>query len=192
VIDPITIGLAFSAAKAALGYIRQGVDLYKEAAGVGADLSEIKQDVTKHIGAFMTKTATVIKGVEAQKNAPLDKKSGKSMQAQALENVMQMRQLIEDQNEIKQYLIYQTPGLGGIWQEFETELYRLEKQERDFADAEQKAQEIAAKRSAERVRQFKQKIHIYIAVVSAVVFVGFYLWCLTWLVEYEREFLWGY
>ena len=190
--DPVTISLAFSAAKAALGYIRQGVDLYKEAAEVGSDLSDIKQDVTKHIGAFMTNTAAVKKGVEAQKAAPLDKKSGKSMQAQALENVMQMRQLIEDQNEIKQYLIYQTPGLGGIWQEFEAELHRLEKQEKAFEDAENKKQELAEKKRRDKIERFRERIHVYFATAGGVVFVALYLWVLVTLIQWDREFRWGF
>jgi hypothetical protein len=41
-------------------------------------------------------------------------------------------------------------------------------------------------------REIKDKIHIYIAGVIAVIYVYISVWCLTWLVEYDRKWRWGY
>jgi hypothetical protein len=42
---------------------------------------------------------------------------------------MRVRQLAEQEKELREFMIYQTPNLGGIWGEFEKERARLRKEQ---------------------------------------------------------------
>ena len=148
-------------------------------------------DVSKHIGAFMDNHAQVQKAVEAQKNE-VPKKGGTSRSSQALNNVMMARELQAASDEIKQYLIYQTPGLGAIWTDYQAEMARLAKLERDEEIRIAKEEELARKKAADRIRRIKERAHIYISVVVAITVIVLYLWALTQLVLWDRQDRWGF
>lgn len=155
--DPVSIGVAFSAAQAAIKGVRSCVELYKEAQKVGADASEIVMELTGHIGSFFDHHEKVKQGAEEAKSLPPEKvPKGKSIESLALENVMRARQLAQAEVELREFLIYQTPGLGGVWGDFVKERDRLrkEREERQAEEAlEAEAQRIAAlRRSALRRR----------------------------------------
>jgi phage-related tail protein len=131
-IDPIS---AFAMAQAAISGVKKCVELYKEAREVGADVVEITAEVTGHIGSFMEHSETMAKAVEESKKSPPAR--GESLNKRAFDNIMKLRQLQEAEKELREFLIYQTPGWGAIWTEFEAERARLRK-EQESAEREAK------------------------------------------------------
>lgn len=131
-IDPIS---AFAMAQAAISGVKKCVELYKEAKEVGGDVVEITAEVTGHIGSFMEHSETMAKAVEESKKAPPAR--GESLNKRAFDNIMKLRQLQEAEKELREFLIYQTPGWGAIWTEFEAERARLRK-EQESAEREAK------------------------------------------------------
>jgi hypothetical protein len=131
-IDPIS---AFAMAQAAIAGVRKCVDLYKEAKSVAADVGEITADVTQHIGSFLeAKESLEIATEEAKKKPP---PKGYSLNKMAFDNIIRVRQLQEQERELREFMIYQTPGWGSIWSEFEEERARLRK-EQEVAEQEAK------------------------------------------------------
>ena len=131
-IDPIS---AFAMAQAAIAGVRKCVDLYKEAKAVAGDVTEITGEVSGHIGAFLeAKEVLEVATEEAKKKVP---PKGTSVNKQAFDNIMRVRQLAEQEKELREFMIYQTPGWGGIWGEFEAERARLRK-EQEAAEREAK------------------------------------------------------
>ena len=131
-IDPIS---AFAMAQAAIAGVRKCVDLYKEAKAVAEDVTEITSEVSGHIGTFLEAKEVLEKATEEAKKKPPPK--GVSLNKQAFDNIMRVRQLQEQEKELREFMIYQTPGLGGLWKEFEVERERLRK-EQEAAEREAK------------------------------------------------------
>jgi len=139
-IDPIS---AFAMAQAAIAGVRKCVDLYKEAKSVAADVTEITGEVSGHIGAFLEAKESLEIATEDAKKKPPPK--GVSLNKQAFDNIMRVRQLAEQEKELREFMIYQTPGWGGIWGDFEKERLRLKK--------EQEAVEREAKKLLKRLSE---------------------------------------
>ena len=123
-IDPIS---AFAMAQAAIAGVRKCVDLYKQAKSVAADVTEITSEVSTHIGAFLEAKETLEIATEEAKKKPPPR--GQSLNKIAFDNIMRVRQLAEQEKELREFMIYQTPNLGGIWGEFEKERARLRKEQ---------------------------------------------------------------
>jgi len=144
--DPIT---AFAAAQAAVAGVKACVSLYKDAKAVGKDLSGIAHEVTSHLGAFFEAQEHVCKaGVEIEGKLV----KTKSVNAQALDNVMRVRQLQQFEQELKELLIYHTP-LPGLWEDFQAERRRIREeiaeQERLEREKEARARKVKAKQREE-------------------------------------------
>ena len=123
-IDPVS---AFAMAQAAIAGVRKCVDLYKQAKSVAADVTEITSEVSTHIGAFLEAKETLEIATEEAKKKPPPR--GYSLNKVAFDNIMRVRQLAEQEKELREFMIYQTPGWGGIWSEFEVERARLRKEQ---------------------------------------------------------------
>lgn len=184
--DPIS---AFAAAQTAIGLIRKGVEFYKECKSTGSDVMEITSEVTDHIGKFMAASEVVKEAAEkAKTEVP---KKGKSVNAQALENVMMARQIFQAETELREMLIYQAPGLGAIWTEFEKERARLKKVQEQQAIEEQEESErqerIAAARAKRRKEAALKLINESVIGFAILIVVVAYLGMLYLVVEYRRE-----
>lgn len=184
--DPIS---AFAAAQTAIGLIRKGVEFYKECKSTGSDVMEITSEVTDHIGKFMAASEVVKEAAEkAKTEVP---KKGKSVNAQALENVMMARQIFQAETELREMLIYQAPGLGAIWTEFEKERARLKKVQEQQAIEEQEENErqerIAAARARRRKEAALKLINESVIGFAILIVVAAYLGMLYLVVEYRRE-----
>jgi len=184
--DPIS---AFAAAQTAIGLIRKGVEFYKECKSTGSDVMEITSEVTDHIGKFMAASEVVKEAAEkAKTEVP---KKGKSVNAQALENVMMARQIFQAETELREMLIYQAPGLGAIWTEFEKERARLKKVQEQQAIEEQEENErqerIAAARAKRRKEAALKLINESVIGFAILIVVVAYLGMLYLVVEYRRE-----
>ena len=184
--DPIS---AFAAAQTAIGLIRKGVEFYKECKSTGSDVMEITSEVTDHIGKFMAASDIVKEAAEkAKTEVP---KKGKSVNAQALENVMMARQIYQAETELREMLIYQAPGLGAIWTEFEKERARLKKvqeqQELEEQEEQERKERIAAARARRRKEALVNLINESIIGFAILIVVAAYLCMLYLVVEYRRE-----
>ena len=184
--DPIS---AYAAAQTAIGLIRKGVEFYKECKSTGSDVMEITSEVTDHIGKFMAASEVVKEAAEkAKTEVP---KKGKSVNAQALENVMMARQIFQAETELREMLIYQAPGLGAIWTEFEKERARLKKVQEQQAIEEQEENErqerIAAARAKRRKEAALKLINESVIGFAILIVVVAYLGMLYLVVEYRRE-----
>ena len=131
--DPITIGLAFTAAQAAVSNIKKAIALGKDINGLIGEFSKFfKGADAVHKAATQEK----IKGIG---------KSDAELGQQALEYAMHSNQLREDERALKD-MIYWELGKPQIWDDMIRERTRLMK-ERNAA--EKAAAEAAAKRKKE-------------------------------------------
>jgi hypothetical protein len=89
-------------AQAAIAGVRKCVDLYKEAKSVAADVTEITGEVSGHIGTFLeAKEVLEIATEEAKKKPP---PKGVSLNKQAFDNIMRVRQLAEQEKELREFI----------------------------------------------------------------------------------------
>lgn len=185
--DPVT---AFAMAQGALTMIRKGVDFYKECKHVGADVAEITNEVTGHIGKFMDAADVVKQAAEEQKKV-VPKKGEIGLNSKALDNVMRARQIIQAETELRETLIYQTPELGGIWSEFEAERARLRKLQNE-AEAAEKAEEerkrIEAIKKAKKRRDMWKRYQIDAVIgIGAVIIAGTFGIAMVYVAEDRIE-----
>lgn len=124
--DPITIGLAFSAAQMAVGQIKQAIAL-------GKDINEIIGFVGKF---FQAADQVHIASIKA-KHSSLTK-SDAELGRQALEFAMHSNQLREDERALKDMIIWQL-GKPRIWEDMVAERTRLLKEKREAEAAVEKA-----------------------------------------------------
>jgi len=174
--DPIS---AFAAAQTALGLIRKGVDFYKECKAASADVGQITSEVSGHIGKFLDAKSVVQEAARKAKEQSEDPENAGDLNSQALNNVMLQMQLETAEKELREMLIYETPGLGAIWTKFEKERERLnqlriKQQEAVEARRQEEIQEArlrAARRKA-KIRELWEEAHWAALVISLVIFYG--------------------
>jgi hypothetical protein len=131
-VDPITIGLAFTAAQAAVSQIKQAVALGKDIHGLVGEFSKFFQSAdTVHTASIKAKVANI-------------GKSDAELGRQALEFAMHSNKLREDERALKD-MIYWQLGKPQIWDDMIAERTRLIKmrqaEERAVEEAKQKHKE---------------------------------------------------
>ena len=124
--------LAISAVSA----IKQGVAIYKDAKNVGKEVFGIYAELSEGVGNFFDHQEKAHKEIkEKEKNPP----KGKSIKAQALENVIKKKQLQQAEYDLRQLLTYHAPPeLGALWTDFQEERARLEKDKAKYEQAQKK------------------------------------------------------
>ena len=124
--------LAISAVSA----IKQGVAIYKDAKNVGKEVYGIYAELSEGVGNFFDYQENAHKELkEKEKNPP----KGKSIKAQALENVIKKKQLQQAEYDLRQLLTYEAPPeLGALWTDFQEERARLEKDKFKYEQAQKK------------------------------------------------------
>ena len=130
--DPITIGLAFTAAQAAVSQIKQAVALGKDIHGLVGQFSKFFQSADAvHVASIKAKVANI-------------GKSDAELGRQALEFAMHSNKLREDERALKD-MIYWQIGKPQIWDDMIAERTKLIKlrqaEERAVEDAKQKHKE---------------------------------------------------
>lgn len=130
--DPITIGLAFTAAQAAVSHIKKAIALGKDIHGIVGELGKFFQS------ADVVHTATTKAKVQSIH------KSDAELGRQALEFAIHSNKLREDERDLKNMIIWEL-GKPQIWEDMVKERTRLikEKQaaERAIEEANQKHKE---------------------------------------------------
>ena len=156
--DPIT---AFAAAQAAVAGVKACVNLYKDAKAVGKDVSSIGSEITAGIGKFFEAQEAVVKaGTEIQSKVI----KTKSVDMQAFDNIMRVRQLQEYEQELKELLIYHTP-YAGLWDDFLRERSRLREEKKEAERAEKRKMEKDAKQKA---KEAEDNAFIFLIVVTVI------------------------
>jgi len=127
-VDPITIGLAFTAAQSAIGHIKQAIAL-------GKDVNSI----IGQVGHFFEAADQVHMASIKAKHGAMGKTDAQ-IGRQALEFAMRSNQLREDERALKD-MIYWQLGKPEIWQEMIAERTRLLKEKRAGEEAIAKAKQ---------------------------------------------------
>lgn len=190
--DPIS---AFAAAQASLAMIRKGVEFYKQCKAAAADVSSITSEISGHIGKFMDSKEVVTEAARKAKEEseiPPDPDKISNLNSQALNNVMMQIQLENAEKELREMLIYQTPGLGAVWTRFEKERERLvavHKRVREEAEKRKKEEEVKARARARlrnrKIRKTIREVQETIAWSFILIFVAF---TFHGIVQYRIEY----
>jgi len=115
--EPITACLAV------LSAVKQGVAMYKEFKNTGKEAFGVMQEISQGLGSFFEHSEKAHKELKEREKNPT---KGKSIQTQALENVLARKQLQQAEYDLRQTLIYETPKeLGAMWDEFQAERSKL-------------------------------------------------------------------
>ena len=121
---------------AVLSAVKQGVAMYKDFKATGKEAYGVFHEISTGLSSFFEnqeKAHAEIK--EKEKNPP----KGKSIQAQALENIMARKQLEQAQYDLRQMLVYESPPeLGDLWTQFEKERTKLMADKVNFDKAQKK------------------------------------------------------
>ena len=110
---------------------------------------------------------------------------------QAIDNVMHVRQIRQYYKDLEHMVRYEL-GMPDLWVEIQAERDKLIEEAKAITKLQQEAERQELLKRQERVKRIKEKVHIYIASVIAIVYVYISMWLLTLLVEYDREWRWGY
>jgi DNA modification methylase len=157
-IDPVSIGLAFTAAQSIVSNV-------KSALNTGKDVYKIVGD----IGKFFNLSADIQKANIDLKFKLLNK-SNEQLQAQALETAMMAHQVQEYRRQLKDLLYWS--GNAAIWDNMEKEHVRLIKEKREM---ERKRDEAKRKHQQELAEVIFASLSVFMLMIIVGVFsyVGF-------------------
>ena len=110
---------------------------------------------------------------------------------QAIDNVMHVRQIRQYYKDLEHMVRYEL-GMPDLWVEIQAERDKLIEEAKAITKLQQEAERQERLKRQEKFRRIKEKVHIYIASTIAIVYVYISMWLLTLLVEYDREWRWGY
>lgn len=167
--DPVT---AFAAAQAAVAGVRACVNLYKDARAVGKDVSNIGHEISAGIGKFFEAQEAVVKANNDLQNKII---KTKSVDMQALDNIMRIRQLQEFETELRELLIYHTP-YAGLWEEFLRERNRLREEKKEMERDEVRAAEKKAKQMKEDAEEIGLALLVFAIIGVVLAFIFFVFW----------------
>lgn len=171
--DPIT---AFATAQAAVAGVKAAVSLYKDAKAVGKDVGSIASEITHGLGKFFEAQEAVCK---AGQNIEGKIIKTKSVDMQAFENVMRVRQLQEYERELKELLIYHTP-MAGVWEDFQAERRRIREEKAE----EERVERARIARIAKAKKMFWEDVKFYGIIGGVIVFsVTMMTWFFSWLIN---------
>jgi hypothetical protein len=133
--DPITIGLAFTAAQSAIGHIKQAIALGKDVNGIIGQVGNFFEAADQvHLASIKAKHGAI-------------NKSDAQISRMALEFAMRSNQLREDERALKD-MIYWQLGKPQIWEEMMAERARLMKEKREGEEAIEKAKQAQKEKMA--------------------------------------------
>ena len=179
--DPITIGLAFSAAQAAVKGIKQAIAL-------GKDI----QSVTKDLGDFFKSSAEVkVAAVEAQRAAD-DPNCSADVTMMALDIVLKEKQLRDDEIALKNMIIYELDE-AEVWFAMEAKREEILAKRRKADEAKIKAA-TEAKLERDRIARKKQKerdelinnFQIALSIVVSLAIIGGFGWVGYYIIHQYR------
>jgi len=147
-VDPITIGLAFTAAQAAVGHI-------KEAIALGKDIGELAGEFS----SFFKHSDDVHRAATKEKMKNIGK-SDAELGKQALEFAIHSNKLRQDERALKDMIIWEL-GMPEVWNEMLVERNRLMKERAE-------AERIAAEEEAKRKKELADNIFFGVCLVAGI------------------------
>jgi len=169
--DPITIGLAFTAAQSAIGHIKQAIALGKDVNSIIGQVGHFFEAADQvHLASIKAKH-----GAMGKTDAQLGR--------QALEFAMRSNQLREDERALKD-MIYWQLGKPQIWEEMIAERTRLIKEKREGEEAIAKAKQAHKEKMAKYFMITMYTISFGL-VISAFVMLGLQFYSMA---EQQKEF----
>jgi len=169
--DPITIGLAFTAAQSAIGHIKQAIALGKDVNSIIGQVGHFFEAADQvHLASIKAKH-----GAMGKTDAQLGR--------QALEFAMHSNQLREDERALKD-MIYWQLGKPQIWEEMIAERTRLIKEKREGEEAIAKAKQ-AHKEKMAKYFMITMYTIAFGLVISAFVMLGVQFYSMA---EQQKEF----
>lgn len=162
--DPITIGLAFTAAQSAVGHIKQAIALGKDIDGLVGQFSKFFQSAD---AIHRERTKVTAKGLQLGKT---DAELGHM----ALQIAMHSDALRQQERELKDMIIWQL-GKPQIWEDMIRERTRLFKERAEAERAEEERQRLHKKKVADQMMHAFYFIGVSMFLFAAVmVGIGIY------------------
>jgi len=172
-------------ASTAVGYIKQGCALYKEYKATGAEVVDVIQDISGHLGKFFTAQETLVKVVKEEEKKP----KTVSLNQQALDRVLAQRRMAQMEVELRETLIYQSPPeLGAIYTDF-IEMRKVIQEEQEQAEAEQQQRERLKQWQRKQMISALQDKALYLIATTVVIL---YLYLMAYLIVLDRKVRWGF
>lgn len=179
--DPITIGLAFTAAQAAVKGIKQAIALGKDV-----------QSITQDLGSFFKSSAEVkVAAAEAQRAAN-DPNCTEDVTMMALDIVLKEKQLKDDEEALKNMIIYELDS-AEVW-------FAMERKRDEILEKRRLADQAKIKAETDRILEVKRLERIQIRkrekmwenielcgtiTISSLLVIGMF-YGLWWMIHYYR------
>ena len=169
--EPITIGIAFAAAKAAVAGV-------KEAIALGHEIQDCYRDIASFFDAQAEIESVVIEQ-KLIKSAP-----EKSSTAEALDAVFAARQMKKLEQELKEMLIYNSGNESGLYEEMcqrRSEIIQSRKDAiEDVARAERLRLAAIKRKKQERIEMIQNWLTVVVGTaISAAIIYAIY-WMFHW------------
>jgi hypothetical protein len=142
-------------------------------------------EISSYIGQFFDAHEQVkATTAEQKKNPP----KGKSLKAQALDNIFKEMELERQAVELRELLIYGVdPALGAVWSRFQDEFERLQAEQ----EKERLAQEAKDRAALWQRKQMLNNLQDKALIIGAVMIVITYLHLLFLAIRQMRIIKWG-
>jgi len=134
--------------------------------------TKIKADIVKSISEFFTlqeKLAAKIRLEEEQSKTVYDPEQNHNIAA--MNRVLALQQMSELEIEIREIMVYQTPGMGALY----SEVFKMREAIKEEQEKARLKQDGAKRQEAWRQHQRKGKLQVRIAVLLAALFLVGYL-----------------
>ena len=142
-------------------------------------------EISGYIGKFFDSHEQVKAAVAEQKKNP---PKGKSLKAQALDNIFQEMELERQAVELRELLIYGVdPALGAVWTRFQDEFERLQAEQ----EKERLAQEAKDRAALWQRKQMLNNLQDKALIIGGVMIVTIYLHLLFQAIRQMRIIKWG-
>lgn len=115
----------------------------------------------------------------------------KNVTMQAIDNVMHVRQVRQYYKDLEHMVRYEL-GMPDLWVEIQAERDKIIKEQKEINRLQKEAERQEELKRQEKFRRIKEKLHIYVALVCATIYIVVAIWFITLLIEYDRKWRWGF
>ena len=148
---------------------------------VAIDETKIKADIVKHLSEFFTlqeKLAAKIRLEEEQSKTVYDPDQNHNIAA--MNRVLALQQMSELEVEIREIMVYQTPGMGALY----SEVFKMREVIKEEQEKARLAEEAQKRQERWQLRQEQRDLQAKLAVVVVTTLFLLYLW--LWLLLIGR------
>jgi hypothetical protein len=110
---------------------------------------------------------------------------------QAIDNVLQIRQIRQYYKDLEHMVRYEL-GMPDLWVEIQQERDKIVAEQKEIARLQKIADDQAEAKRRYRMHLFRQKLHIYVALILGIITIVLSIAGLMWLVSWDKEWRWGY